>query len=138
VAAPEQTAPGALLPPLIRLLSTQPTWLAEHAEAYAALLASEVSGISQRWARQALLGFCTLAALAVAAVLGGVALMLYLLASDVTTTAALGLLGVPVFPLLLAVACAWAARGPEHMPPWTALLTEWRADMALLRSLGPA
>lgn len=63
--------------PLLHLLLTQPRLLADHVEAYAELVATEIGNVSVAWKRRALLNAVALCCLGVAAVLAGVALMLW-------------------------------------------------------------
>ena len=64
-----------MIHPLLRLVATQPQLLADHAEAYAGLVADEIGKTGAVWKQRVLLGAIALSLIAVAMVLGGVALI---------------------------------------------------------------
>ena len=63
--------------PLLHLIATRPQLLAEHAQAYAELVSTELPRASAAWKRQALLNTLAWLGFLAALLLGGVALMLW-------------------------------------------------------------
>ena len=63
--------------PLLALLATRPQLLADHAQAYAALFNEEFDQARASWQRTAVLQAVALCCVSAAAVLAGVALMLW-------------------------------------------------------------
>lgn len=66
-----------MLHPLLHLIASRPQLLADHAAAYAELVAAEFGAETSALKRQALLGALGIGGLGVAAVLAGVAVMLW-------------------------------------------------------------
>lgn len=124
--------------PLLHLIATRPQLLAEHAEAYAELVASEFGTVSSGWKRRALLNAAALCGTGVGAVLGGVALMLWAVIPATQIQAPWALVVAPVLPLAAAACCAWAARIDEESPAFESVRRQLRADVALLREVGAA
>ena len=109
--------------PLFHLLATRPQLLADHAEAYAELVAVEVNRMSATWTRLALLNAMALCSLSVALALAGVALMLWAVMPALPAQAPWVLIVVPLLPLAAAVGCLLAmqrgrpARGLRQSSP---------------------
>jgi hypothetical protein len=124
-----------MLPALIRLLSSQPAWVAGHAEAYADLLSAEVASATAVWRRRSVLTIIALCSLVVAAILAGVATMLAALAPQIDRAASWALLLTPAVPLVVAVSC-WLTASQQSRPPALAGVREQlRADLAMWREL---
>jgi len=121
------------LAPLLHLLSAQPQLLVEHAQAYAELAVDEVGRTTTSWKRRTLLQAVALCSLLVAAVLAGVALMLWSVAPAAQLHAPWILLATPMPPLVLALACGWAGLGRGRDSAWPALRQQLNADLALWR-----
>ena len=119
--------------PLLQLLAVQPHLLAEHAEAYAALVAVEVPRISAAWKRTALLAALAMCGLTVAMLLAGVAGMLWAVLPWAPMRAPWALIAVPALPLVAALACGIAARARGGSEAFSQLQQQVRADVALLR-----
>jgi len=122
-----------MLPPWLKLVTGQPQLLAEHAEAYGELLQAEAAALSTAWRRQAVLGALAVASAAVAAVLAGVAVMLWATMAPAQAQAPWLLWAVPLLPLVAAGLCTLLAR--QHAPavPFGVLRQQLRADWGLLR-----
>lgn len=120
---------------LLHLITTRPQLLAAHAEAYAALASEEFPRIGAAWKRRALLDALALCGLAVAAVLAGVALMLWASLPAVPAQASWVLIGVPLLPLVAAAWCALAARGGSGRDALANLREQLQADLRLLREV---
>ena len=121
--------------PLLHLIATQPHLLGEHAQAYAELVAAEVSTASSAWKRKAALGAGALFCFGVAAVLAGVSVLLWAVVPAAQTQASWALWVVPAVPVLLAGACVVAARGDGSSSSFSALREQLKADMAMLREV---
>ena len=121
--------------PLLHLMATQPHLLAEHAQAYAELLAAEVAAASTRWKRRALLGMVGLCCLLVAVVLAGVAWMLWAVVPLDQMPAPWVLIVAPLLPLLVAAGCLLAARGRDDEGTFDSLRQQLKDDMAMLREV---
>lgn len=119
--------------PLFRLLADRPQLLAEHADAYAALIAAEVPRISAAWRRSALLYGLALCGLVVGGALVGVAAMLWAATPALPPQAPLILVAVPALPLLAALVCALAARSARASEVIAPLREQLRADIVVLR-----
>lgn len=124
--------------PLLTLLATQPQLLADHAEAYAELLATEIDQVSTDWKRQALLTAAALGSLVVAALLAGVALLLWAVVAHDQMPAPWLLIAVPLAPLAVALWCRIAARTAVDRKAFSTVKQQLQADVAMLREAARA
>ena len=124
--------------PLLQLLATRPQLLADHAEAYGALLSADISQASAAWQRRAGLNLVALCCLAVSATLFGVALMLWAVVPTTQINAAWVLVAVPLLPLVLSLACLIATRFNAGVGPFDNLRRQVKTDLAMLREEGAA
>lgn len=122
----------AVMDRLLRLALTQPQLLAGHAQAYAALASAEFGEAAGNLKRQALLAAAGLCGLAVAAVLSGVALMLWAVTPPLQIHAAWALFATPLLPALAGVACLLAARRAAQAEAFAAVRRHLQADIAML------
>lgn len=118
---------------LFHLIATRPQLLAEHAEAYAALVSTEVPRISAAYKRSAWLAALSLGSLGAGMVLAGVAVMLWAITPEALLRAPWALVAVPALPLLAGVACALAARRGRERGAFDNLRQQVNADIELLR-----
>ena len=121
--------------PLLHLIATKPHLLGEHAQAYAELVAEEVSTASSAWKRKAALGAGALCCVGVAAVLAGVSVLLWAVVPAAQMHAPWALWVVPAVPVLLAGVCVLAARSDGNGSSFSALREQMKADMAMLREV---
>lgn len=124
-----------MLHPLLHLVTSQPHLLADHAEAYADLFGAELDAASTSWKRKALLSAVALCSAGVAAVLAGVALMLWAVIPPADIHAPWALIAAPLLPLLAAGACLLAARTPPGEAAFDAMRQQVKADVAMLREV---
>jgi uncharacterized membrane protein YqjE len=124
-----------MMHPLLHLITTQPQLLADHAEAYADLLGEEIGTASAVWKRRVVLNALALCGLGVAAVLGGVALMLWAVIPPADIQAPWALVVAPLLPLLGAVACVVAARSEVRTGAFETVRRQVKADVAMLREV---
>jgi hypothetical protein len=127
-----------MLHPLLHLVATQPQLLAEHAEAYAEMVADQVGAASVSWKRRAVLNAVALCGLGVTAVLAGVALMLWSVIPPADIHAPWALIVGPLLPALVAAACLLAARARDESSAFGAQREQIRADISMLREAGAA
>ena len=121
--------------PLLRLLATRPQLLADHAQAYAELVTTEVDLVSSNWKRRALLSAVALFCLAAAAVLAGVALMLWAVVPASSIHEPWVLIATPLAPIALALGCLVAMRQRSDVETFDKLRQQLKADWAMLREL---
>ncbi|MES2947121.1 MAG: hypothetical protein V4858_01130 [Pseudomonadota bacterium] len=128
-----------MLHPLYRLILAQPGLLGNHAMAYAELLAADLGTLSQHWKRRLILNLLVVCSLGVAAVLAGVALMLWAVVPAIQSPWAWVLLLVPLLPLVLAAVCAMAATNADdgNHRALVELRKQVHADVAMLREMEP-
>lgn len=122
-----------MIHPLFLLIATRPQLLADHAEAYAELVAAEAAHVSATWKRRSLLYALALCCLAVGAVLAGVALMLWAVTPAASILAPWVLIAVPLLPMAVAAGCLLAARSPGDSSGFDNIRQQMKADLAMLR-----
>jgi hypothetical protein len=127
-----------MLHPLLLLATTQPQLLADHAEAYAELVAAEIGTVSAAWKRRAVLNGVALCCMGVAAVLAGVALMLWAVIPVAGIQAPWALVAAPLLPLAVTVACLWAAQSGGDAGGFDKLRQQVKADIVMLREVAGA
>ena len=126
-----------MIHPLLRLIATQPHLLVDHAEAYAELASEEIGKTASVWKWRVVLGVVGLFLIGVAAVLGGVALMLWAVIPSADIQAPWALVAGPLVPAVIALGCLIKAR---QKPPSTfdALKKQIRADLLMVREVSNA
>jgi len=126
------------MPPLLRLLASQPGLLADHAEAYVDLLVEEAGSASVAWRRRVWLAALGLCGLAVASVLAGMAVMLWAVTPLVGAGASWVLIATPLVPLALALWSLREARVAVDGPAFGGTRQQLKLDMDLLRETRPS
>ena len=124
--------------PMLHLIASRPSLLAHHAGAYAELVNAEVQAFIESGKRRALLMAIALFSVGVAAVLAGVALMLWGVLPQANMQAPWALVAVPVLPALVGLACFFSARSSNGSVGFDNLRAQVQADMALLTEAGAA
>jgi uncharacterized membrane protein YqjE len=120
--------------PLFELLLARPQLLADHAQAYGALFTEELGEARAALQRWALWRAVTLCSLFSAAILAGMALMLWAMLPASPMQAGWVLLVTPLLPLVVAVVC-WPLAKKNGTPPLFDLMrAQIRADKAMLRA----
>jgi len=127
-----------VLHPILHLLATRPQWLAEHAEAYAELVAVEFGDAASAGRRSLVLGAAALCAAGVAATLAGVALMLWAALPELPPGTAWLLWATPAVPAGLSVLALLARRKATPAERFVELRRQLQTDLALLREAGAA
>lgn len=124
-----------MIHPVFRLAAAQPLWLAEHAAAYASLLSEELVRSGERLQRRMVLQLAGGACLLVAAMLAGVALLLWASLPEAGGLRMPWLLWVtPAVPALLGLWVIRIAQAPVTQEPFARLREQLGLDAALLRT----
>ena len=119
--------------PLLRLLTTQPQLLADHAQAYGELAGAELSRVSTAWKRRAVLGAVGAVCLGVTTVLAGVALLLWAAIPVAQMPAPWLLVVVPLVTAAAALGCILALRAGDEPGAFEEIRQQIQADIAMLR-----
>lgn len=120
---------------LLRLSLTQPQLLADHADAYAELASTEMQAAAALWQRWLWLNALMVCCLGVAAVLAGVAWMLWAVTPMENIRSSWALLAAPLLPGALALGCWIQVRAQGSGAAFDKLLQQLRADIAMLRKV---
>ena len=126
-----------MIHPLLRLVATQPQLLADHAEAYAGLVADELGKTGAVWKQRVLMAVIAISLIGVAAVLGGVALMLWAVLPATSIQAPWALFAAPAVPAIAALACVLVAK-QEQAGAFAELKQQVAADLVMLREVSAA
>lgn len=126
-----------MIHPLLRLVVTQPHLLADHAEAYAGLVGAEIGKSAAGLKQRLLLYTVALCLIGVAAVLGGVALMLWATIPTASMQAPWALIAVPSVPALVAVVCGLFGQR-QSGETFAELKQQIAADLVMLREVSAA
>lgn len=121
-----------MIHPLFRLAAAQPMLLAGHVGAYAGLVSEELVISGTALQRRLMWQLSAALCLAVAAVLGGVALLLWALLPLVDARAPWLLVGTPLLPAALGLWAWWRARAWHGADPLARLRAQLAEDAALL------
>ena len=129
-----------MLHPLIHLIATQPQLLGSHAAAYGELISTELAVQAQTLKRRTLWVALAVCFLGVAAVLAGVATLLWALLVPALQPVPWIVILVPLVPFVLSVVCGLLARKPwvAQDAAFAELRRQVQADIELLRSMDAA
>ncbi|MDP2407798.1 MAG: hypothetical protein U1D36_06370 [Hydrogenophaga sp.] len=125
-----------MIHPVFRLAASQPLLLAEHAAAYASLLGEELVIGSARLKRRLAFQLAGAACLVVAAILLGVALLLWASLPSAGSRFPWLFVLTPVLPAVLGLWALWQAQDREAVEPFATLRLQLAEDAALLRNPG--
>jgi hypothetical protein len=123
-----------MIHPLLRLVVSQPNLLADHADAYTGLVSDSIGRTAASLKQRAVLGAVALGLLVVAAVLAGVALMLWAVMPAANIQAPWALIAAPAVPALIAIACALVAK-QKPADTFAEVKRQFAADMVMLREV---
>jgi len=124
-----------MIHPLLRLVATQPHLLADHAEAYAGLVGEEIGRTAASLKQRVLMNVIALALIGVAAVLAGVALMLWAVIPPANLQQPWALFAAPGVPALVAIICLIVGQ-KKPTDNFAELKQQVAADLLLLREVG--
>jgi len=122
-----------MAPLWLRLVVTQPALLAEHAQGYVELAGEELAAWLAHWRQRLWLAALATVSAGAAAVLAGVAVMLWAVSPASPALPAWApwvLWAVPLAPLALALWCAARLRAPARLHPWQAVHEQLALDAA--------
>ena len=119
--------------PLLYLAATRPQLLVDHVEAYGDLVAAEVSNASVIWKRRVTLNVMGICSFVVAAILAGVAVMMWAVIPMVGNQTVWVLVITPLLPMGLGAGCLIATITRPEEGPFDTLRRQFKADMAMLR-----
>lgn len=122
--------------PLLDLLVTQPSLLADHALAYAKLAAQESAGFSRICKRRLLLTACALCCASLACGLAGVAFMLWFVSPVAREVFPWPLVATPLLPAALFVWCLTQLNAAKAHPSFEKVRQQLKADRVLLQEMG--
>ncbi len=123
--------------PFFKLMVDRPAVITDHVEAYASLATLELSGAVRQIRVRALKTAIALSCAAAAAVLAGVAVMLWAVTPAEHLQAPWVLWLVPGLPAIVAVWCGLSAQAINDVPAFSALRDQVRADIDMLREVSP-
>jgi uncharacterized membrane protein YqjE len=122
-----------MLHPVFRLAAAQPQLLAEHAAGYAELLAEEIALSGTHFKQRIALQMMGMVCLAIALILGGVALIVWAALPEQSLRLPWVLIATPFTPAVLGGLALWRANSLCAPPAFTALRAQLAADAELLR-----
>lgn len=121
-----------MIHPVFRLAAAQPMLLAAHVGAYAGLVSEELHTSAAAVQRRLLWQLGGALCLAVAAVLAGVALLLWASLAPGAAPAAWLFVATPLLPAALGLAACWRAQTHRNGEPLARLRAQLAEDAALL------
>lgn len=127
-----------MIHPLFRLIARQPHLVAEHAQAYAALVGEQVGEAANSFKQRALLMAVAGVCLLVGVILLGVAFMLWGVSTEDSMRAPWALFVGPLLPIAAGVGCFLAAKGKAWVSPLDKVREQLSADIGMLREAGGA
>lgn len=127
-----------MIHPLIRLAARRPELLAEHGQAYVALVGKELSQWKASLVRRAVMGVVAGVGALVSLVYIGVAVMLWGVTPEAELRSAWALFAPPVVALVVTGVAAFAAvKGISQPSVYEDIKAQVRADLAMLREVNP-
>ncbi|MEO7150164.1 MAG: phage holin family protein [Burkholderiaceae bacterium] len=123
-----------MIHPLFRLIAREPHLVAEHVQAYAALLSEQVGAAADSFKQRLILMAVAGVLLLIGIILSGVALMLWG-ASEGSMRAPWALFVGPLVPLVAGVGCLLAAKGKPSVGPLDKVREQLSADISMLREV---
>jgi hypothetical protein len=135
VARATENTDVARVHPLVKIAATRPHLLAEHASAYAELLAAEVTTTAVQLKRQLMLELVGLNCLMVAAILIGVAAMLWAALPAGSLTSPWLLAAAPAIPLAVGLWAFTTGSAIRPTDPFAMVRRQLAADAAVLNGV---
>jgi len=121
-----------MIHPLVRLIATEPQLFAEHVGAYASMINSEAQHVQRNWTLRILLSALALCCIGIAAVLTGVALMLWAITPGLSSEAQWALGAAPAVPAIVALVAGLIARRPAAERAFATIRAQVAADLKML------
>jgi hypothetical protein len=124
-----------MIHPLVRLIATEPHLLTEHLGAYVELIGSEARRVKTQWTVQLLLTLLALGCIGIAAVLAGVALMLWAVTPGLSVDAGWMLAAAPAVPAVVALIAGLFARRPAAEKAFASVQAQMDEDVRMLNEV---
>ena len=118
---------------LLKLFLARPQLVADHAQAYAELMAAEFGEASAALVRRLIVGGAGLLCLLVAAILAGTSLLLCAVTTTAQRQAPWALIVVPLVPFVASLACLAWMLAQHPLQPLVQLRSQALADLKMLR-----
>lgn len=125
-----------MIHPIFRVLARQPHLLADHAQAYAALVSEQIGEAATSMKQRAVLMVIAGVLLFLGVIFLGVAFMLWGASQDDSMRAPWALFVGPLVPIAAGVACFLAAKGKAMVSPLDKVREQMSADISMLREAG--
>lgn len=122
-----------MIHPLVRLLATEPQLVVEHVGAYAELIECEAREAQRRFTLRLAFSLVALCCIGVAAVLTGIAVMLWAITPALSAQAHWALVAAPAIPAVVAILCGVAARRPAAERAFASIKAQISADLQMIR-----
>ena len=123
-----------MIHPLFRLIAREPHLVAEHAQAYAALVSEQVGEAANALKQRVILMAVAGVLIFIGILFAGVAFMLWG-ASEGDMRAPWALFVGPLVPIVAGVACFLAAKGKPAAGPMDKVREQLSADISMLREV---
>lgn len=127
-----------MIHPLFRLIARKPHLVAEHAQAYLALVGQQVGEVTQSFKQRAVLMAVAGVLLLIGVILLGVAFMLWGASGEGSMRAPWALFVGPLVPIVAGLGCFLAAKGKATVSPLDKVREQLSADIGMLREVGGA
>ena len=127
---------SAMLHSLLHLLATQPGLIANHADAYAELIGAEIGAMSSAYERRVVLSASQLCCWTAAAILAGVALMLWSVIPEPSAKALWIGICMPLVAVAAALWCRMALQMNKDSRPFECVRQQLKEDAMMLREAG--
>jgi hypothetical protein len=125
--------------PALLILAKNPEILADHAEAYTDLISESLKGMMSHWRRRAVCDISIALCVMLAIFFAGVAVMLWGTNTALSVQGQWILVGVPLFPVLLAYGLwQFSSRRSYSTDAIEIVKRQIRADLAVLRQRYPS
>jgi uncharacterized membrane protein YqjE len=120
----------------LKLLITQPDLLVEHVAAYAELASADLKMASQARMHRVLWSAAFFCCVTAAAVLAGVALMLWIATPEGVIRTPWVLVATPLAPLIAVIVCMRKLKSAESIPAFAKVREQLAADLQMLQEAG--
>jgi uncharacterized membrane protein YqjE len=124
-----------MIHPFVRLLATEPALVTEHLGAYASLVGRETEQVKDNLMVRLLLTILCVTCVGIAAVLAGVAVMLWAVTPGLSQQAEWALCAAPAVPAIVALLSGLYARRPSAQRAFAAVHEQIATDLRMLHEL---
>lgn len=124
-----------MIHPLIHLAASRPELLAEHGEAYAALVAKAVDDWKSGLIKRAVLGAVALLTAGLSLLFIGIAVMLWAVTPEEDVRSLVTLIAVPAVMVVITAGAGFYAKSGAPPSPFADLKKQAAADLQMLREM---